>query len=63
MGTAAGPLGEARSGGVRDLACLLKQSVEQKAPGSGPSSVEPEGELVEVVGELRDRDATLVGTE
>lgn len=32
--------------------CLLHQPVEQQASPSGVAAVEPEGELVEVVGQL-----------
>ncbi len=62
-GTAAGPLGKARGGRVRNLACLFEQAVEQEPPGSGSSPVESEGELVQIVRELRDCHCPLVGSE
>jgi hypothetical protein len=45
---------------MRDLAGMLEQTVEQEATGARASPVEPEGELVEVVRELRDGDRALV---
>ena len=41
----------------------LEQPVEQQAPVAGSTAVEPEGELVEVVVQLRVADRALVGAD
>jgi hypothetical protein len=61
--TAAGSLVELSRGSVRDLGGLLEKSVEQEATSPGGASVEPEGELVQVVGKLGLRDAALIRPE
>jgi hypothetical protein len=40
---------------------LLEQPVEQQPPGSGGPPVEPEGELVEVVGQVVAADPVVQG--
>ena len=42
---------------------MLKKAVEQETPGPGTSPVEPEGELIEIVGELSVSDGSLVGSQ
>ena len=41
---------------------LLEQPVEQQPPGSGGPPVEPEGELVEVVGQVLAADPVVQGS-
>ena len=43
--------------------CELEHTVEDESPASGTAPVEPEDELVEVAGEMRATDRSLVGPE